>query len=79
MNVTVDGWGIIPCEGCNMYGEYVNQLLTEEELFNRTLFDVVRRNYCEANREYLQEQIRIASEYLDDEQKERFRLMGYVV
>ena len=62
-----------------MYGEYVNQLLTEEELFNRTLFDVVRRNYCEANREYLQEQIRIALEYLDDEQKERFRLMGYVV
>lgn len=79
MNVTVDGWGIIPCEGCNMYSEYVNQLLTEEELFNRTLFDVVRRNYCEANREYLQEQIRIASEYLDDEQKERFRLMGYTV
>ena len=29
-----------------MYGEYVNQLLTEEELFNRTLFDVVRWNYC---------------------------------
>lgn len=62
-----------------MHNECVNDLITEEELFNRTLFDIVRRNYCEVNREYLQEQIRIASEYLDDEQKERFRLMGYVV
>lgn len=62
-----------------MYNECVNDLITEEEMFNKTLFDVVRRNYCEANREYLQEQIRIASEYLDDEQKERFRLMGYMV
>ena len=62
-----------------MSSEYVNDLITEEELFNKTLFDVVRRNYCEANMEYLQEQIRIASEYLDDEQKERFRLMGYTV
>ena len=62
-----------------MYNECVNDLITEEELFNKTIFEVVRRNYCEANREYLQKQIRIASKYLDDEQKERFRLMGYVV
>lgn len=62
-----------------MCSEYVNDLIVEDELFNKTLFEVVRQKYCEANREYLQKQIRIASEYLDDEQKERFKLMGYTV
>lgn len=36
-------------------------------------FELVRRNYAEANKEYIQEQIMAASEYLTDEQKEEFR------
>jgi len=32
--------------------------------------------YCEANKDYLQKQIRIASEYLTDEQKEELRQKG---
>lgn len=34
------------------------------------LFELVRRNYVEANKVYIQEQIMVASEYLTDEQKE---------
>ena len=37
------------------------------------LFEPVRRNYANANKEYIQEQIRIASEHLTDEQKEELR------
>lgn len=33
------------------------------------LFELVRNNYAEANKEYIQEQIRIASEHLKEEQK----------
>ena len=40
------------------------------------LFELVRRNYAEANKEYIQEQIRIASEYLTKEQKEGLRQKG---
>ncbi len=43
------------------------------------LFDLVRRNYCEANRDYLQKQIAIASEYLTDEQKRELREKGYTI
>ncbi len=32
------------------------------------LFELVRRNYSEVNKEYMQEQIRIASKYLTDKQ-----------
>ena len=37
------------------------------------LFELIRRNYAEANKEYIQEQIRIASEYLTEEQKAELR------
>ena len=37
------------------------------------LFELVRRNYADANKEYIQEQIKVASEYLTDEQKEELR------
>lgn len=37
------------------------------------LFELVRRNYSEVNKEYIQEQIRVASEYLTDKQKEELR------
>ena len=37
------------------------------------LFELVRRNYFEANKEYIQEQIRVASEYLTNKQKEELR------
>ena len=37
------------------------------------LFELVRKNYAEANKEYIQEQIMVASEYLTDEQKEELR------
>lgn len=30
------------------------------------LFELVRRNYSEVNKEYIQEQIRVASEYLTE-------------
>lgn len=41
-----------------------------------SLFDIVRTCYCEANKDYLQKQIRIASEYLTDEQKAELRQIG---
>lgn len=41
-----------------------------------SLFDLVKTCYCEANKDYLQKQIRIASEYLTDEQKEELRQKG---
>ena len=37
------------------------------------LFELVRRNYSEVNKEYIQKQIRVVSEYLTDEQKEELR------
>ncbi len=40
------------------------------------LFELVRKNYSEANKEYIQEQIRVASEYLTDKQKEELRQKG---
>ena len=42
------------------------------------LFNLVRRNYHEANKEYLQKQIAIASEYLTEEQKDELRQHGYL-
>lgn len=41
------------------------------------LFEIVCRNYNEANKEYLQKQIQIASEYLTDDQKKELREKGY--
>lgn len=47
--------------------------LTEDEIFR-----LVTKNYHEANRDYLQKQIQIASEYLTDEQKRDLRSKGYL-
>lgn len=46
------------------------------ELYAENLFETIRRCYCEANKEYLQKQIQIASEYLTEEQKEELRQKG---
>lgn len=45
-------------------------------LDEKELFDLVRSNYIKANRDYIAEQIRIASEYLTDKQKEELRSKG---
>ena len=49
------------------------------ELFADELFETVRRCYCEANRDYLNKQIKIASEYMTDEQKEELRRRGIMI
>lgn len=46
------------------------------QLFADNLFETVRRCYCEANKDYLDKQIKIASEYLTDEQKSELRSKG---
>ena len=48
-------------------------------LFVDELFETVRRCYCEANKDYLDKQIQIASEYLTDEQKSELRSKGVSV
>ena len=49
------------------------------ELFADELFETVRRCYCEANKDYLNRQIQIASEYMTDEQKEELRQRGIAI
>ena len=49
------------------------------ELFADELFETVRRCYCEANKDYLNKQIKIASEYMTDEQKEELRQRGITI
>ena len=49
------------------------------ELYAENLFETVRRCYCEANKEYLQKQIQIASKYLTEEQKEELRQKGILI
>ena len=49
------------------------------ELYAENLFETVRRCYCEANKGYLEKQIKIASEYLTEEQKAELRKQGIVV
>lgn len=46
------------------------------QLFADNLFETVRQCYCEANKNYLDKQIKIASEYLTDKQKEELRRKG---
>lgn len=47
------------------------------KLFADNLFETVRQHYCEENKEYLQKQIAIASEYLTEEQKMELQQMGF--
>lgn len=49
------------------------------KMFADNLFETVRRCYCEANKDYLQKQIQIASEYLTEEQKEELRQKGIII
>ena len=49
------------------------------ELFADELFKTVRRCYCEANKDYLNKQMKIASEYMTDEQKEELRQRGITI
>ena len=49
------------------------------ELFADELFETVRRCYNEANRDYLDKQMKIASEYMTDEQKKELRQRGITV
>ena len=49
------------------------------QLFADELFETGRRCYCEANRDYLNKQIKIASEYMTDKQKEELRQKGIII
>ncbi len=48
-------------------------------LFADELFETVRRCYCEANKNYLDKQIKIASKYMTDKQKEELRQKGVLI
>lgn len=48
-------------------------------LFADALFETVRRCYCEANKDYLDKQIKIASEYITAKQKEELRQKGIII
>lgn len=47
--------------------------MTDEEIF-----ELVRNAYSEANKDYLYKQIKIASEYLTEEQKKRAVAEGHI-
>ena len=49
------------------------------QIFADEIFETVRRCYTEANRGYLDKQMKIASEYLTDEQKEELRQRGVMI
>lgn len=49
------------------------------QLFAENLFEIVKKCYCEANKDYLDKQIKIASEYLTKEQKEELRSKGVLI
>ena len=46
------------------------------QLFAENLFETVMRCYCEANKDYLEKQLKIASEYLTEEQKKELLQKG---
>ena len=49
------------------------------QIFADEIFETVRRCYTEANRDYLDKQMKIASEYLTDKQKEELRQRGVMI
>lgn len=49
------------------------------QLFDDELFETVRRCYYEANKDYINKQIKIASEYMTDKQKEELRQKGIMI
>ena len=46
---------------------------------NDEIFWIVRESYAEANKDYIQQQIQIASEHLTDEQKADLQNKGYMI
>ena len=62
-------------------GTLMDKVLAEaaRELYADNLFETVRRCYCDANKEYLEKQIRIASEYLTEDQKKELRNKGIAI
>ena len=46
------------------------------QLFAENLFETVKQCYCEANKDYLEKQLKIASEYLTEEQKKELLQKG---
>ena len=46
------------------------------QLFAENLFETVRQCYCEANKDYLEKRLKIASEYLTEEQKKELLQKG---
>lgn len=46
------------------------------KLYAENLFETVRKCYCEANKDYIEKQIQIASKCLTDKQKEELRSKG---
>ena len=46
------------------------------KLYAENLFETVKKCYCEANKDYIEKQIQIASEYMTDKQKEELRSKG---
>lgn len=65
-------------ENGNAYNTIMDKALAEaaRELYAENLFETFRKCYCEANKEYLEKQILIASEYLTEEQKNELRDKG---
>ena len=59
----------------------MDKLLAEaaRKMYADEIFETVRRCYAEANRDYIQKQIAIASEYLSKEQTDWLREHGYDV
>lgn len=49
------------------------------QLFTDEIFETVRRCYYEVNRDYLDKQMKIASEYMTDKQKEELRQKGIMI
>lgn len=43
---------------------------------DKSLTEIVRRCYCDANKDYLKKQLEIASEYLTEEQKKELLSKG---
>lgn len=46
------------------------------QLFAENLFETVKQCYCDANKDYLEKQLKIASEYLTEEQKKELLQKG---
>ena len=49
------------------------------KLSAENIFEIVMKNYCEANKEYLEKQVQIAYEYLTDEQKAELRKRNILI